>query len=138
MLALVDRVLTDPAGEAPLTALEDRLRGAPVDWHALVHDNKRRVADGILRSEVLRIGRELRVALADAPADTEDAVAELLACFPVYRSYLPAGREHLERGAGRPRGRTAPTWPRPSTCSRRCSATPRPPPRCASSRPAAW
>ena len=43
-----------------------------------------------------RIGRELRVALADAPADTEDAVAELLACFPVYRSYLPAGREHLE------------------------------------------
>ena len=26
----------------------------------------------------------------------EDAVAELLACFPVYRSYLPQGREHLE------------------------------------------
>ncbi len=25
-----------------------------------------------------------------------DAVAEVLACFPVYRSYLPAGREHLE------------------------------------------
>ena len=96
MLALVDRVLTDPAGEKPLTELEDRLHGAPVDWPALVHDNKRRVADGILRSEVLRIGRELRVALADAPADTEDAVAELLACFPVYRSYLPDGREHLE------------------------------------------
>ena len=31
-LALIDRVLTDPAGEAPLGALEDRLRGAPVDW----------------------------------------------------------------------------------------------------------
>ena len=28
-LALVDRVLTDPAGEEPLTALDDRLRGAP-------------------------------------------------------------------------------------------------------------
>ena len=104
VLALIDRVLTDPAGEAPLTELEDRLRGAPVDWHALVHDNKRHVADGILRSEVLRIGRELRVALTDAPADTEDAVAELLACFPVYRSYLPEGREHLERAlaAARP------------------------------------
>jgi (1->4)-alpha-D-glucan 1-alpha-D-glucosylmutase len=25
-----------------------------------------------------------------------DAVAELAACFPVYRSYLPAGREHLD------------------------------------------
>ena len=97
VLALLDRVLTDPAGEAPLTALEDRLRGEPVDWHALVHDNKRDVADRLLRSEVLRIGRELRVVLTDAPADTEDAVAELLACFPVYRSYLPEGREHLER-----------------------------------------
>ncbi len=96
VLALVDRVLTDPAGEAPLTALDDRLRGAPVDWHALVHDNKRRIADGILRAEVLRIGRELRVALPDAPADVDDAVAELLACFPVYRSYLPDGREHLD------------------------------------------
>jgi malto-oligosyltrehalose synthase/malto-oligosyltrehalose trehalohydrolase len=96
VLALVDRVLTDPAGEAPLTAFEDRLRGAPVDWHALVHDNKRRIADGILRAEVLRIGRELRVALPDAPADVDDAVAELLACFPVYRSYLPEGRDHLD------------------------------------------
>ncbi len=97
VLALLDRVLTDPAGEEPLTALEDRLRGAPVDWHALVHDNKRDVADHLLRSEVLRIGRELRVVLTDAPADTEDAVAELIACFPVYRSYLPEGSEHLDQ-----------------------------------------
>ena len=39
--ALIDRVLTDPAGEAPLDALEARLRGAPVDWHELIHDTKR-------------------------------------------------------------------------------------------------
>jgi (1->4)-alpha-D-glucan 1-alpha-D-glucosylmutase len=37
----------------------------------------------------------------DAPSSTTDAplldaVAELLACFPVYRSYLPAGRPHLD------------------------------------------
>jgi malto-oligosyltrehalose synthase/malto-oligosyltrehalose trehalohydrolase len=96
VLALLDRVLTDPAGRAPLTSLDARLRGGPVDWADLVHDNKRLVADTILRAEVLRIGRELRVALTDAPADTEDAVAELLACFPVYRAYLPEGREHVE------------------------------------------
>ncbi len=30
---------------------------------------------------------------------SRDALAELLACFPVYRSYLPAGREHLEHAA---------------------------------------
>ncbi|MGI8646097.1 MAG: malto-oligosyltrehalose synthase, partial [Nocardioides sp.] len=96
VLALLDRVLTDPAGEEPLDALETRLRGEAVDWARTVHDNKRAVADHILRSEVLRIGRELRVVLTDAPADTEDAVAELLACFPVYRSYLPEGRDHLD------------------------------------------
>ncbi|PUA82927.1 malto-oligosyltrehalose synthase [Nocardioides currus] len=95
-MALVDRVLTDPTAAEALGALDERLRGGPVDWAAMVHDNKRAVADGILRSEVLRIGRELRVAIPDAPADTEDAVGELVACFPVYRSYLPGGREHLD------------------------------------------
>ena len=97
VLGLIDRVLTDPAGEAPLDALETRLRGAPVDWEALVHDRKREVADTLLRSEVRRIVRDLErdQRLVDA-AQTEDAIAELTACMPVYRSYLPDGREHLE------------------------------------------
>ena len=98
VLGLVDRVLTDPGGEAPLTALEDALRGRPVDWHAMVHGTKRAVADGSLGAEVRRIVRELEPLVAGR-ATTDalvDAVAELLACFPVYRSYLPGGREHLE------------------------------------------
>lgn len=105
-LALIDRVLTDPDGQAPLDALVERLRGRPVDWHAMVHDNKRAVADGILRSEVRRIVRELPRP-ADVDAETaeaaEDAVAELLACFPVYRSYLPQGRDHLAQAFARAR-----------------------------------
>ena len=102
-LAHLDRVLTDPAGQVPLDALEARLRGADVDWHDLIHDTKRAVADGILNSEVNRITREilplvetLGAALVE-PLAVADAVAELLACFPVYRSYLPEGREHLDR-----------------------------------------
>ena len=96
-LGLIDRVLTDPAGQEPLDALESRLRGEPVDWPTMVHDRKREVADGILRSEVKRIVRDLRRHLPVVPAfRAEDAVAELLACFPVYRSYLPEGREHLD------------------------------------------
>ncbi len=108
-MALVDRVLVDPAGEAPLGALEDRLRRAPVDWEQMVHDRKREVADGILAAETRRISREVSAVLDEAPEDPEDpegaahpdavvdAVGELLACFPVYRSYLPEGREHLDR-----------------------------------------
>ncbi len=105
VLGLVDRILTDPAGEAALTAYDERLRGRLTGWSDLVHDNKRLVADTILRSEVLRVGRELRVLVPDAPADTEDAVAELLACFPVYRSYLPDGREHLDQALAEARRR---------------------------------
>ena len=53
VLALVDRVLTDPAGEAALTALD------PVDYPTLVHASKRAVADTSLQAEVRRIVREL-------------------------------------------------------------------------------
>src|SRR4051794_31520329 len=100
VLGLIDRVLTDPAGREPLTALESRLHGAPVDWHDLVHDTKRAVADTTLAAEVGRLVREIEVSTGstDDPTDdrTADGVAEVLAFFPVYRSYLPAGREHLE------------------------------------------
>jgi len=102
-LAELDRVLVDPAGRARLDALDATLRrdgGRP--WAELIHDTKRAIADSILQSEVRRIGRELRGAgVTGADADVDDAAvidstAELLACFPVYRSYLPYGREHLD------------------------------------------
>ena len=96
-LGLVDRVLTDPAGQEPLDPLEARLRGGPVDWAEMIHGTKREVADGILHSEVRRITREVRrMTTAASFKAVEDAIAELLACFPVYRSYLPEGLDHLE------------------------------------------
>src|SRR5690606_24861140 len=78
--------------------LDDALRGAPRDWHDLIHDTKRGVADGILRSEVRRLVRDLLAETPDVgdPERLGDAMAEVLACFPVYRSYLPFGAEHLE------------------------------------------
>jgi (1->4)-alpha-D-glucan 1-alpha-D-glucosylmutase len=116
-LATVDRVLVDPAGETALDALDAEMRGEPSPvWAELIHDTKRGIADGILRSEVLRIERDLgasaaavEAVAADAGASgsardtaisvTADAIAELLACFPVYRSYLPLGLHHLEEAA---------------------------------------
>jgi len=88
VLAQIDRVLTDPAGELALTAL------APVDYGELVHRTKRSVADTSLQAEVRRIVRELPD-LGQREDLLRDAVAEVLACFPVYRSYLPHGVEHL-------------------------------------------
>lgn len=98
----IDRVLVDPAGEAPLTELDTRLRGGEaVDWPTMIHGTKRAIADGILRSEVLRLDRTLVDAASgdDDPGAIADAVAELLAWFPVYRSYLPFGVEHLREAA---------------------------------------
>jgi (1->4)-alpha-D-glucan 1-alpha-D-glucosylmutase len=87
-MGIIDRVLVDPAGEPGLTALDTELRGGvPVDWENLIHDTKRAVADVSLRAEVNRLGRLARAANPDL-VDPEDALAELLACFPVYRTYL--------------------------------------------------
>ncbi|MGN6324710.1 malto-oligosyltrehalose synthase, partial [Pseudolysinimonas sp.] len=89
-LAELDRVFVDPAGRAELDRLDP-----PEPWVDLTHDTKRAVADGILRSEVARLARETAFD-TDRGAEVEDAIAELLACFPVYRSYLPFGAEHLD------------------------------------------
>ena len=93
-LADIDRILVDPAGQQRLDNLDDALHredAAPV-WADLIHDTKRGIADGILRSEILRIGRLVG-------GGKDDAIAELAACFPVYRSYLPYGAEHVAEAA---------------------------------------
>ncbi|WP_270365910.1 malto-oligosyltrehalose synthase [Microbacterium algeriense] len=95
-LAEIDRLFVDGSGVKQLDRLDERLRaetGLPAapSWHDLIHDTKRMIADGLLRAEVRRLVRTLPHGIVDA----DDALAELLACFPVYRSYLPEGREHL-------------------------------------------
>ncbi|MEO7121638.1 MAG: malto-oligosyltrehalose synthase [Lacisediminihabitans sp.] len=94
-LADIDRVLVDPAGRFALDHIDSTLRGTttPVSWTWLIHETKRAIADGILRSEVLRLERE------SGREGSADAIAELLACFPVYRSYLPLGVEQLHAAA---------------------------------------
>ena len=109
-MAEIDRVLVDPDGETPLDELDARLRaesGMPPSspYLDLVHDAKRAVAETALQAEVRRLVRLLPAALRngarDRGSDAEwaDALAELLANFPVYRAYLPAGAEHLGHAA---------------------------------------
>lgn len=97
-LAEVDRVLVDPAGEAALNALDARLRGTaePADYAEMIRGTKRMIADGILRSEVLRLARLVPASHGLAEDTAADAIAEIIASFPVYRSYLPVGAEVLK------------------------------------------
>lgn len=96
-LGEIDRVLVDPAGEAALTAEDERLRGARLSWADMIAGTKRQIADTSQAAEVGRLIRclppSLRAGLGDDRA--RDAFAELLAAFPVYRAYLPAGADVL-------------------------------------------
>jgi (1->4)-alpha-D-glucan 1-alpha-D-glucosylmutase len=92
-LGVLDRVFVDPAGEPALTAASGT---EPSDWQQLTHDTRRGIADGILGSEVERLARLLGPVAPDVDhATIVDAVAEVVASFDVYRTYLPEGAHHL-------------------------------------------
>ncbi|GAA0956728.1 malto-oligosyltrehalose synthase [Frigoribacterium faeni] len=121
-LADLDRLFVDPNGAVALDGLDARLRrdrtsaddagddaashdeasaGADqttgdeaVDWHEMILGTKRGIADGILGSEINRLARLIAEG-GPAEAAVVDALAELAAAFPVYRSYLPQGADQL-------------------------------------------
>ncbi|MEN3361939.1 MAG: (1-_4)-alpha-D-glucan 1-alpha-D-glucosylmutase [Mycobacteriales bacterium] len=104
----VDGVLVDPAGEAGFTALDSELTGDVTSWPELVHACKLEVATGMLLPETKRLAAAAgNVSHVDGAGADEvlPALAELLACFPVYRSYLPDGAEHLSEALATARRR---------------------------------
>ncbi|UKA61863.1 malto-oligosyltrehalose synthase [Arthrobacter sp. FW306-04-A] len=96
-LADVDRLFVDPDAEARLDALDARLRGTETraDYQAMIHGTKRRITDGILRSEILRLARLVPESPELPNPGVADALAEIIASFHVYRSYLPYGKDTL-------------------------------------------
>jgi (1->4)-alpha-D-glucan 1-alpha-D-glucosylmutase len=97
----VQGVFVDPDGAGLTTQIAAEHTGSKQSLHAAEHDARREVAATILAAEVRRIAavaaQECTWAPEPAPlADVEDAVAELLCGFPVYRSYLPEGRDALD------------------------------------------
>ncbi|MFJ6311070.1 malto-oligosyltrehalose synthase [Pseudarthrobacter oxydans] len=97
-LADVDRVFVDPAGQQALDELDAKLRGSstPADYAEMIRGTKRMIADGILRSEVLRLARLVPESYGLPVEQAADAIAEIIAAFPVYRTYLPTGAEILK------------------------------------------
>ncbi|MFJ4026309.1 malto-oligosyltrehalose synthase [Paenarthrobacter sp. NPDC089989] len=97
-LADVDRLFVDPAAEPFMDDLDARLRAEPepADYQAMIHGTKRRIADGILRSEILRLSRLVPETPALPRLEVADALAEVICWFPIYRTYLPYSQEVLE------------------------------------------
>jgi (1->4)-alpha-D-glucan 1-alpha-D-glucosylmutase len=100
-LADVCGVFVDPSTEAFFDTLQHHLTGGERSWADQVHEAKLAVATTLLAAELSRMAR-----LAPEVDAAPRALAELAACFPVYRSYLPFGAKHLARArseAGRRR-----------------------------------
>jgi (1->4)-alpha-D-glucan 1-alpha-D-glucosylmutase len=101
-LSEVNALLVDPAAEKPMTALYQELTGDTRDFEQQASDGKRMVATTILQAEVRRLAR-----LVPDVSDAAAAITELAVAFPVYRSYLPAGAEHLAEAVRRASRATA-------------------------------
>ncbi len=101
---LLDAFLRDPAGEEGLARLHARFVGEP-GFHRILLASKRLVIRSLLSSELTVLAR-----LADAIAQVDrhtrdftlnglrDALAQLAAFFPVYRTYVgPTGHSEQDR-----------------------------------------
>ena len=109
-LIRVNDLFVDRANEAVMTDCYHRFTGESIDYPALVHAAKRRILSEELATEVDR-QTALLAAVCDrhrrhrdhTHRDLRDALGELVAAFPVYRTYVtesqPAGdddRSHIE------------------------------------------
>jgi len=90
-LRVVDGVFVDASGEEPLTRLYAELTGAPTDFAQLAYELKLQAAGVTLGAETRRLAR-----LLPHTPQAFDALCEVMACLPVYRTYLPEhGATHL-------------------------------------------
>ncbi|MFJ5666433.1 malto-oligosyltrehalose synthase [Micromonospora sp. LA-10] len=103
-LAAVSGLFVDPDAEADFTTLDGRLTGRHTSWEDLTHATKLEAATRLLAAELTR----LAALVPELPGEqVRAALAELAACFPVYRGYPPSGARHLaaaraEAGRRRP------------------------------------
>ncbi len=96
-------VLTDPKGEEPLLRSYRRFLGTVKPLGEEIHDAKLLVMETSLSGELVRLSYELE-RLAEGDYHTRDytlqslqeALAEIIAAFPRYRTYLPHGRAEAE------------------------------------------
>ncbi len=82
-------LFVDPAGEARLTALWERVSGDRRSFERVAHDAKLEQVRTTFVPELERLARELD---SGAGAEIGDALARALASLPIYRTYVDPAR----------------------------------------------
>ena len=93
----MNNLFVDPAAEAALTEFYGEFTGEPTDFAALVHDKKHFVLREVLASDLNRL-TALLVDICERHRrhrdytrhELHEALRELIACFPIYRTYVRA------------------------------------------------
>jgi (1->4)-alpha-D-glucan 1-alpha-D-glucosylmutase len=93
----VGGLFVDPAGEEPLTRFYTELTGEGADWDGLVREKKLLVLNELLASDVNRLA-EVFLQVCESHRRHRDhtryelrqAIREVVASFPVYRTYVRA------------------------------------------------
>jgi (1->4)-alpha-D-glucan 1-alpha-D-glucosylmutase len=99
---LIDNLLVDSSGEAPLTDCYREFTGEPTDFHAVVREKKHFALREILGSDVNRL-TGLLVDICERHRrhryytrhELHEAIREVIACFPVYRTYARADSRQI-------------------------------------------
>ncbi|MBO2452030.1 malto-oligosyltrehalose synthase [Actinomadura barringtoniae] len=93
-LGMVGGLFVDPEGEKPLTETYLSFTGGVVDFAGVEYAARRYVLDQGLRPELERLQDVLARAMPDRrPERLENALTELLAAMPVYRTYVVPGED---------------------------------------------
>ncbi len=94
-LNLVNRLYTDPSGEQPLTDLYAELTGERRTFAEVAYESKRYVIGEVLAAEINRLTEYLAAVVRGhrrhrdyTRGQLRAALRELIACFPVYRTYV--------------------------------------------------
>ena len=92
---LLNGLLLDSSAEKPLTSLYHRFIGSRLDFDQLVYGGKKRIIDSamvgelnVLATLLFRLARSNRLSRDFTLNRLRQALIEIIACFPVYRTYI--------------------------------------------------
>jgi (1->4)-alpha-D-glucan 1-alpha-D-glucosylmutase len=105
-VSAVNGLFVDPGGETPLSAAYQQFTGRVESFHEVAHDGKRLILASSLASELWALSHQLdRLARLDRRFrdftlnGIRRALREVIACFPVYRSYVNGCASSTDKSA---------------------------------------